>query len=128
MPALPVLLESSVGNPFIVPPVSVPITISVISSPSGVYIKIKTWDISVIRPSTVIVMRAIPAAFPKTPPPAIPEKQVYLYIGYNIHIVCVRHNYHIRRCLKYDRWRQRYSNTYIYPCPGLKRGDKNQRQ
>jgi hypothetical protein len=56
MPALPVLLKSVVRNSFIVPPVSVPITVSVVSSPVRVYIKIKTWDIVIIGPTPVIIM------------------------------------------------------------------------
>jgi hypothetical protein len=64
MPALPVLLKPLVGNPLIVPPVPVPIMISVVSSPTRVYIEIKTWNISIITPALVIIMRAIPLTFP----------------------------------------------------------------
>ena len=43
-------------NPFIVPPVPVPIMVSVVSSPTWVYIKIKTWNIVIITPAPVIIM------------------------------------------------------------------------
>jgi len=56
MPAPPVLLKSLVRNPFIGPPVSVPIMVSVVSSPTRVYIKIKTWDSIKISPPAVIIM------------------------------------------------------------------------
>jgi hypothetical protein len=64
LPALPVLLKSLVRNPFIVPRMPVPIMVSVISSPTWIYIKIKTWNISIITPALVIIMRAIPTTFP----------------------------------------------------------------
>jgi hypothetical protein len=56
MPALPVLLKLLVRNPFIVPPVPVPIMVSVVSSPTRVYIKIEAWNIVVITPALVIIM------------------------------------------------------------------------
>ena len=56
MPVLPVLLKSSVRNPFIVPLVSIPIMGTVVSSPTWVYIKIKAWDIVIINPTPVIIM------------------------------------------------------------------------
>ena len=56
LPALPVLLKSYVRNPFIVPPVSVPIMVSVVSSPARIYIKIKTWYSIIISPTPVIIM------------------------------------------------------------------------
>ena len=55
MPALPVLLKSLGRNPFIVPPVPVPITVSVESSPTWVYIKIETWNIGIINPAPVVI-------------------------------------------------------------------------
>jgi len=64
--------------------------VSVVSSPTRVYIKIKTWDIFVIHPTPVIIMGAIPTTFPWTPPPTIPEKDVYTYIRNNVHIVRIR--------------------------------------
>ena len=42
-------------DPFIVPPVSVPIMASVISSPTRVYIKIETWYSVKIGPTPVII-------------------------------------------------------------------------
>jgi hypothetical protein len=56
MPALPVLLKSLVGNPFIVPPVPMPIVVSVVSSPTWVYIKIEAWNSVIITPAPVIIM------------------------------------------------------------------------
>jgi hypothetical protein len=56
IPAIPVPLKLSVRNPFIVPPVSVPIMVSVVSSPSWVYIIIKDWNIVIISPTPVIIM------------------------------------------------------------------------
>ena len=43
-------------NPFIVPAVSIPIMVSVVSPPTWVNIKIKTWDIVIITPTPVIIM------------------------------------------------------------------------
>jgi hypothetical protein len=87
IPALPVLLKSFVRNSFIVPSVSVPIMVSVVRSPTWVYIKIKTWNTVVIGPTPVRIIRAIPTAFPWAPPPTTPEKQVYIYIRNNVHVV-----------------------------------------
>jgi hypothetical protein len=56
LPALPALLKSLVRNPFIVPPVPVPIMVSVVSSPTRVYIKIETWDTIIVTPPPVIIM------------------------------------------------------------------------
>jgi hypothetical protein len=54
-PTAPILLKSLVRNPFIVPPMPIPMTISVVSSPTWVYIKIKTWNIAIITPAPVII-------------------------------------------------------------------------
>jgi hypothetical protein len=89
--------------------------VSVVSSPTRVYIKIKTWDIVIITPAPVIIMRAIPTSFPRTPPPAIPEKDVHVYVRDNVDIR-LRQHYHSRRCLKYDGWWQSNTDVYIYPC------------
>jgi hypothetical protein len=56
LPAFPVLLKSLVRNPFIVPSVPIPITVSVVSSPAWIYIKIETWDIVIITPTPVIIL------------------------------------------------------------------------
>jgi hypothetical protein len=56
LPVLPILLKSLMGDPFIVPTVPAPVMVSVVSSPTRVYIKIKSWDISVISPAPVIIM------------------------------------------------------------------------
>jgi len=63
-PDLPVLVKSLVRNPFIVPRVSVPMTVSVVSSPTWVYIKIKAWNSVIINPTPVIMIRAIPTTLP----------------------------------------------------------------
>ena len=55
LPALPVLLKSLVRNRFIVPPVPVPIMVSVVASPPGVDIKIKTGHTVIIPPAPVII-------------------------------------------------------------------------
>jgi len=55
IPALPVLLKPVVRNSFRVPPVSVPIMISVVSSPFRVYIVIKKWNTAIIDPTPVII-------------------------------------------------------------------------
>jgi hypothetical protein len=67
-----------VRNPFIVPSVPVPIIVSVVSSPTWIYIKIKTWNIVIITPAPVIIMCPIPTTFPETPPPTIVEKDVLI--------------------------------------------------
>jgi hypothetical protein len=74
--------------------------VSVVSSPTWVYIKIKTWNIVIITPTPVIIMGAIPTTFPQTPPPTIPEKQVYIYIWSNVNIVRIRHHYDLWWCGK----------------------------
>jgi hypothetical protein len=56
IPALPVLLKLLVRDLFIVPPVSVPILVSVVSSPTRVYIIIKRGYVVIIGPTTVIVI------------------------------------------------------------------------
>jgi hypothetical protein len=112
LPAPPVPLKLPVGNPVIVPTVSVPVMASVVCSPTGVYIEIESGDVIIIGPTPVIILRAIPKTVMETPPEAIPEKQVYAYIGNNIDIVRIGNDYHIRRGLKCDRRR-------IIGCPGL---------
>jgi len=90
--------------------------VSVVSPPAWVYIKIKTWNIAAISPSPVIIMRAIPTTFPWTPPPTIPEKQVYFYVRNNVNIGCIRdHNYRRRR-RKCDERREGNMNSDIYFC------------
>jgi hypothetical protein len=116
MPALPVLLQSLVRNPLVVPPVAIPIMVSVVSSPTWIYIKIKTWNMAVIDPSPVIVMGAIPTSFPRTPPPPIPEEQINVYIRSNVNIVRIRDHYHLRRCRKCDEWWKRNMDANLYPC------------
>lgn len=128
IPALPVLLKSSARDSFIVPPVSVPIMIPVVPSPARVYIKIKTWDIIVITPTTIIIMGAIPTTFPQTPPPTIPEKEICFNIRNSVHIVRIGDHDHFRRCCEYNGWRQRKSDTYIYLCHCWNRNGKCQRQ
>jgi hypothetical protein len=126
LPVAPVTVKPMVRNPFIVPVVSVPVAVPVVPSPSRVYIIIKKRNTAVVSPAPVIIMRAIPAAAPWTPPPAIPEKNVDVYIGHNVDIVCIRHHDHLRRCRENDRRRQRKSNTdaYIHLCPcGSRNGD-----
>jgi hypothetical protein len=97
--------------------------VSVVSSPTWVYIKIETRDTIIITPTPVIIMGAIPTTFPWTPPPTIPEKQVRIYIGSNVHIVRIRHHYHSWWYGKCDgRW-QRNSNVNIYTCHRWNRND-----
>jgi len=116
MPFLPVLLELVVRNALIVPPVAIPIMVSVVSPPAWVYIKIKTWNIAAISPSPVIIMRAIPTTFPWTPPPTIPEKQVYFYVRNNVNIGCIRDHNCRRRRRKCDERREGNMNSDIYFC------------
>jgi hypothetical protein len=116
MPALPVLLKSLGRNPLIVPAVPVPIMMTVVSSPAWVYIKIKARNMAVIHPPAVIVMRAIPTAFPWAPPPSVPEKQINVYIRSNVDVARVREHYHLWRCCKCDERWQRNMNANFYPC------------
>jgi hypothetical protein len=94
-----------VRNPFIIPPVPIPIAVSVVSSPTWVYIKIKTWNIVIITPAPVIIKRAIPTPFPRTPPPAIVEEDVHVYIRDDIDIRIRQHD-QLRRCGKRNRRRK----------------------
>jgi hypothetical protein len=102
---------------------AVPIMVPVVSSPAWVYIKIKTWNMAIIDPSPVIIMRAIPTTFPWTPPPTVPEKQFYIYIRNNVNIVRIRDHNHLRRCFEYDEWWQRNMNANIYLCHSWNRND-----
>jgi hypothetical protein len=56
MPSLPVPLNLMMRYSLVVPPVSVPMMVSVVSSPTWVYIKIKTWNVAIINPAPVIIM------------------------------------------------------------------------
>ena len=56
VPALPVLLKPSVRNAFVVPPVSMPIVVPVVSSPTGVHVKIEAWNTVIVSPAAVIVV------------------------------------------------------------------------
>jgi hypothetical protein len=105
LPGLPVLLKSQVRNPFIVPPVSVPITVFIVSSPTWIYIKIKTRNIVIISPAPIIIMRTIPATFPEPPPPTVPEKEVYINVGNNVDIR-LRYHDHLWRGDKRNRRRE----------------------
>ena len=106
VPALPVPFELLVGNPFIVPTMPVPVVLSVVSSPTWVYVKIETRHIVVITPIPVIVMRPIPTTFPQAPPPAVPKIQVCVYLRSGVHVVRIRQRYHIRRRLGGEGRRQ----------------------
>jgi hypothetical protein len=103
-----------VRNPFIVPSVPIPITVSVVSSPARIYIIIETGDSVIIPPTMVIIQGAIPMTSPWTPPPATPEKQVYIYTRNNVNIVCIGHHDHIRRCVKRKRRRGGGFNKIIH--------------
>ena len=106
MPLFPVALQPLMGNPFIVPPVTGPVPGSVVVSPFGIDVIIKARNIIVIGPALVIRARAVPAALPWAPPPAIPEKQVELALRNHIDIAGVRQNDDLRGPLKVDRLRQ----------------------
>jgi hypothetical protein len=95
-PTLPVLLKPLVRNPFIVPSVSVPVTVSVVSSPTRIHVKIETWNGAIITPAPVIIMRAIPTTMPLTPPPALVEEDIVVYVRNNIDIR-IRQHYQRRR-------------------------------
>jgi hypothetical protein len=56
IPVLPVTMKSLVRNSFVIPLVSVPIMVSVVSSPPRVYIVVKPWDTVVISPAPIIIM------------------------------------------------------------------------
>jgi hypothetical protein len=122
LPTLPVLLNSSVRNPFTVPPVSVPNMVSVVHSPSRVYVEIKDWDPAIIDPFPVIIKRTVPTTFPQTPPEAVPEKQVHIDMGDNVDIRLGYHN-HLGWRGKYDGRRQRKTDVYIDSCHRWKRND-----
>jgi len=100
VPALPVPVESFVGNQFVVPAVSVPVTVSIVPSPTRVNIEIEPRNTTVIHPPPVIIPGAIPSTFPIAPPPAVPEKDVHVDIGNNVHIVRIGQRDHSRR-----RWK-----------------------
>jgi hypothetical protein len=55
MPALPVLLKPLVRNQRIIPPVPIPIMVSVVCPPIRVHIKIKAWNMIKIGPAPVII-------------------------------------------------------------------------
>jgi hypothetical protein len=59
-------------------------------------------------------MRTIPAPVPQTPPPAVVEVHVNIGVRDGIDIG-LRYHYHLGRCGKYDRWRQRDADAHIYP-------------
>jgi len=124
MPLFPVVLQPPMGNPFVVPPVTVPGPGSVVVSPIGVDVIIKTRNIIVIAPVPVVGARAVPAALPWAPPPAIPEKQVELALRNHIDIAGVRQNDDLRGPLKVDRLRQAKPDVYIDLRPeGLRQDD-----
>jgi hypothetical protein len=55
VPLLPVLVEMSVINPFIVPRVPVPVTVSVVYSPPWVYVIIEGWNTPIMTPASAII-------------------------------------------------------------------------
>jgi hypothetical protein len=126
IPAFPVLLELPAGYPFMVPSVSVPIVVSVVSSPARIHIIIKPWDVVEVNPTVVVITGTIPAAFPRTPPPAIPEINVYIDIRDNVRVVRIGYHDHSRRFREYDGGRQGKSYVYIDLCLGRERNDNRQ--
>jgi hypothetical protein len=128
LPALPVLLQSLGRNPLIVPSVAIPIMVLVVPSPAWVYIKIKARNMAVIDPSPVVIMRSIPATFPWTPPPAVPEKQIDIYIWSNVNAVRIRECYHRWRYGKCDEWGQRNMNANFHPCHRWNRSANQKRK
>jgi hypothetical protein len=56
VPLPPVLVEISGTNPFIAPRVPVPVTVSVISSPSWVYVIIEGWNTPIMTPAPAIIL------------------------------------------------------------------------
>jgi hypothetical protein len=126
-PAAPVPLKLLVRYSLVVPWTSSPAMIPVVIPPTGRYPRIKGWDPLIVDPTRVIVPRAIPAPFPRTPPPTIVEKDVHIYFRDNIDISLGDH-YHLWWCGKYDGWRQRNADAYIHPCHCWNRKYKYQRQ
>jgi hypothetical protein len=74
----------------------------IVSSPMGIYIIIEPWNAIVIAPTMVIIVRAIPAAPVWSPPPSIPEEQVYLYVGDNVNTISIRQYDYFRRSTDYN--------------------------
>ena len=116
LPGLPVPLKLRIWDLLIVPSVTLPIVVMVVSSPMGVHVIIESRDPTVIDPTAIIIVRTIPAAPVWSPPPAIPEEQVHLYVRDNVNGIGVRQYDDFRRPGKYDRW-QRDTNTDTYLCP-----------
>jgi len=81
-----------------------PIVISIISSPMGIYIIIKGWNIVVVNPAMIMVARTIPSAFPWSPPPTIPEKEVYINVRVDVNIRFRYHDHFYRSSMKYYGW------------------------
>ena len=114
MPAFPVLLKLSIGDTVIMPRVSVPVMVCVVSSPARVDIKIETRNVIEVGPASVIVMRAIPVAVPEAPPPAVMEVQIHAYTRNSVDVKRIGQHYHRRRSLKYDGRRQGDPHTHTY--------------
>jgi hypothetical protein len=115
-------------NPFIVPPMARPIPVSVSVPPAGIYVIIKAWNIVIVPPTAIIGTRAIPAPFPWTPPPAIPEKYIEIALRNNVHIVRVWQNYHFRGRRKGDRLRHSKIYAQMDFCPECLRQESRQSQ
>jgi hypothetical protein len=127
-PSLPVPLKPVIGKPFIVPLAPAPAMIFMVRPPPRVYIIVKTRNVAVISPPTVIIARTIPTAVPWTPPPAIPEKQVYIYAGNDVNVVRIRQHDYLRRSREHDGRRKADTDAYTRLRHGWNRSGSHQHQ
>lgn len=100
LPASPVAMKLLIRNSLVVPSMPPPAILPVIIPPARGYPLIKVGNPSIVSPTRPIVARTIPAPLPRTPPPAVVEKNFLLYVRNKIDI---RLGYH-----HHFRWRGKY--------------------
>jgi hypothetical protein len=100
-PRVPVLFDSFVRHPLVIPGPASPLMFPVFMSPVLGYLCIKRWDAGIVVPTTIIIMRAVPAPLPRTPPPPVNEKDVVVDVWDGIDISLGQHD-HLRWGGEYD--------------------------
>jgi hypothetical protein len=115
-PVPPVPLDAMVRNPLVMPFMPPPAALPIVMPPVGRDLSIKGGNVLIIYPARAVFPRAIPVTVPRTPPPAVAEEDVHIYIRDGVDI-CPRQHDQFRRFDKYDGRRQGNADTDTYLAP-----------
>lgn len=79
-PVPPVALNAMMGNSLVIPLMPPPAALPVVTSPVRGDFSIKRGNALIVYPASTVFPGAVPATFPRTPPPAIVEKDIHVCV------------------------------------------------